>query len=284
MDFNEQYKKILHICGLVFVIIGLSGCSTLHKTFVNRVKDEFVSQPVSSDSLLTEEKLAHLPLPVKKYIILSGAVGKSIPRNFRLEFSALMIAKPGAKPMKAQSIQYNFFTDKARIFFMTASKLLIPFRVLHTYRNQQATMVVRIASLFNVVNASGSGLTEAETVTLLNDMCLFAPGSLIDKRLNWKELSPVSAEVALTNGQYKVKAILYFNDAGELIDFYSEDRSALQPDGTLLKAPWSTPVKNYQEYDGIRIPTYGETIWHYKDGDFTYGKFTLKSIEYNVRQ
>jgi hypothetical protein len=143
---------------------------------------------------------------------------------------------------------------------------------------------VRIANLFNVVDVKGEDLTTAETVTLLNDMCLFAPGNLYDKRLRWKEIDSLSSEVTIENGQYKVSAILSFNEKGELINFVSDDRSALQDDGTLKKARWSTPVSEYKEIDGRRIPAYGETIWNYPEGDFTYGTFKLSSIKYNVAQ
>ena len=77
---------------------------------------------------------------------------------------------------------------------------------------------------------------------------------------------------------------MHFNEKGELINFVSDDRSALQDDGTIKLARWSTPVGNYKEIDGRRIPTYGETIWNYPEGDFTYGKFKLKSIQYNVNK
>jgi hypothetical protein len=88
----------------------------------------------------------------------------------------------------------------------------------------------------------------------------------------------------LTNGAFKVSAWLFFNDKGELINFVSDDRSALQDNGTLKTYRWSTPVNDYKEFEGRRIPTYGETTWHYPDGDFTYGRFRLKSIKYNVSQ
>jgi hypothetical protein len=167
---------------------------------------------------------------------------------------------------------------------MKASKLLIPFRILHAYIDRKATMVVRVASLFNAVDVAGEELTAAETVTLLNDMCVFAPGSLFHKQLSWQEIDDLSARATLENGNYKVSAVLYFNEAGELINFISEDRYALQDDGTQKKVKWSTPIGNYQEIDGRKIPFSGATIWHYPEGDFTYGKFVLKNIKYNVEE
>jgi hypothetical protein len=184
--------------------------------------------------------------------------------------------------MNAISEQYNFYGSFTRLFLMKARKMFIPFHAFHTYREKKATFVVRVANLFTVVDLKGEDLTTAETVTLLNDMCIFVPGNLYDKRLSWKEIDSLSSLVTIENGKYNVSAILHFNEKGELINFISEDRYALQDDGNIKRARWSTPVSDYKEFDGRRIPTFGETIWNYPEGDFTYGTFRLKNITYNV--
>jgi hypothetical protein len=256
----------------------------MSKTTKTRIEQEFLNQPLQPEEILNKEDIKDLPMPVQKYLIYSGAVGKAKPQNVRIESEAEMFRKPGDTAMKSYSLQYNFFNNYSRIFLMKASKVGIPFRVKHIYSNQQATFVVRVAGLFNAVDIKGDELTKAETVTILNDMCVFAPGSLADKRFSWKVIDSLTTEVTLTNGAFKVSARLFFNDKGELINFFSDDRSALQDDGTLKRFRWSTPVSDYKELDGRRIPNYGETIWHYPDGDFTYGKFRLKSIMYNISQ
>jgi hypothetical protein len=45
--------------------------------------------------------------------------------------------------------------------------------------------------------------------------------------------------------------------------------------------PFSTPISDYRNINGINVMTRGDAIWHYPDGEFTYGKFLLKDIEYN---
>ena len=107
--------------------------------------------------------------------------------------------------MNASSEQYNFYRSFTRLFLMKASKVFIPFRAFHVYCDQKATFVVRVANLFNVVNVKGEDLTTAETVTLLNDMCLFVPGNLYDKRLSWREIDSLSCEV--TYGKREVPSI-----------------------------------------------------------------------------
>ena len=252
--------------------------------YSKKVKRELASQPYSDKAILIESDIAHLPAPARRFVAFSGAIGKSKPQNVRIAFEAELWSNPRAKPMKASSDQYNFFGDYTRIFLMKASKLLIPFHAFHIYKEKEATFRVRVANLFNMVDIKGEELTTAETVTFLNDMCLFAPGNLCDKRLSWKEIDPFSCKVILQNGSYKVSAILYFNEKGELVNFVSDDRYALQDDGKMRRARWSTPVKDYNVIDGRRIPTYGETIWNYPEGDFTYGVFRLSSIKYNVAQ
>lgn len=71
----------------------------------------------------------------------------------------------------------------------------IPLRVLHSYSEEKATMLVRVASLFNAVDLDNEELTLTETVTVLNDLCLFAPAALIDRRISWEANGPLSAKV-----------------------------------------------------------------------------------------
>jgi hypothetical protein len=195
-----------------------------------------------------------------------------------------MYKKPEARPMESHSIQYNFFKDPSRHFFMKSTMMGIPVKVLHSYSKKNATMLVRIASLFNSVDLEGNDLTLAVTVTVMNDICILAPSALIHKNISWEKMDSLSVKVIFENGLYKVSAILYFSEKGELINFVSKDRLALQEDGTLKKERWYTPVIDYQEFNGIKLPSYGEAIWNYPDGDFIYRKFHLKNIEYNLKE
>lgn len=266
---------IVLTCGLVF------ACNSVQSSFDSKVESEFKTQPLVDEQIVTESQIQYMPPPIRKYLKYTGVIGKPKVQNVRIVFEELMYQNSEAKPMVASSDQYNYFKKPARHFFMKASMMGIPFRILHSYSEEKATMVVRVASLFDAVNLSGEELSIAETVTVLNDLCLFAPSALIDQRVTWKQLDSLSAKVIFQNGKYKVSAVLYFNDRGELVQFVSEVRSALQDDGSLRKARWTTPIRDYKEFNGIKVPTYGEAIWNYPEGDFTYGKFFLKSLEYN---
>ena len=148
----------------------LASCSTSKKVLLEKKSQEFASQPLNKESVLSEQEINLLPACVQKYLAVTGAIGKSKPQNACIEFDADMFWKPGDKPMKSHSIQYNFYGNYSRLFLMKASKMGIPFRALHLYINQQASFQVKVAELFKVVDIIGEELTKAETVTLLNDM------------------------------------------------------------------------------------------------------------------
>jgi hypothetical protein len=142
-------------------------------------------------------------------------------------------------------------------------------------------MKIKLLGLFTVMEAKGPEMNKAETVTVFNDMCLMAPATLIDKRITWEAIDNRSAKATFVNGTNKISAVLYFNENGQLTNFTSDDRLDVNEQKQIR---FSTPVKNYKLIEGRTVPTYGETIWHYPDGEFVYGQFNLSKIDYNVSE
>ena len=246
------------------------------------VAAEFAAQPlVPGGALLTGDDLAGLPDPVRRYIQRSGAIGRPQPQNMRVVMDAAMYRKPGQAPMRARSVQYSFFGSPARLFLMEARMFGLPVRALHVYRQGQATFTVRVASTVNMVDLRGAEISAAETVTILNDMCLMAPAALLDPRLTWDAVGDRSAAVTFNNGPHSVTATLVFNDRDELIDFWSDDRPDAST-GNYVPMRWATPVTEYRDVDGRHLLHRGRAVYLRPDGPFTYGEFTLRSIAYDV--
>ncbi len=256
--------------------------TSLKNRFDQALAAEFAAQPLSEPALVTDSDLAHLPEAVRRYVELSGAVGRPRTVNLRAEFDALMWRAADKRPMRATSVQYNFFGSPARLFFMRASMFGLPVHACHIYSGEEATFTVRAASLVTMVDHAGPELSDAETVTLLNDMVVLAPESLIDPRLSWAWRDDLTSTVCLTNGSRKVSATVSFSANGELVDFVSDDRPASQDDGSLRAARWSTPLSDYRELDGRHVATVGDAIYHYPEGDLTYGRFTVRSVARNL--
>jgi hypothetical protein len=233
--------------------------------------------------LVTDSDLGHLPAPVQQYLRVAGAVGKPRIRNFRAVFQGDFRNGLKSPWMAFSSEQHNFFDPPTRVFLMKAAMYGLPVEGLHLFRGDSASMRIKVASLFQVVDAKGPEMNQGETVTLFNDMCLLAPAALIDKqRIQWETDGSLAARASFTHMGNTITARLSFNQAGELTDFVSNDRFLSADGKTYQSYPWSTPVRTYREFSGRRVASYGEAVWHTPEGEFTYGKFNLVEIEYNI--
>jgi hypothetical protein len=161
--------------------------------------------------MVAEADLAPLPPVVRNYLRRAGVVGKPRVCNVRLEFRAEMRGAPDAPWMPARALQYSFFAPRGRFFFMHARRSVVPFDVFHRYADDSATMEVRVAGLFPVVRLSGDEMTKSETVTMLNDICVFAPAALVDTGLSWEDMGGGNVRVGLENAGHEVSAVLEFD-------------------------------------------------------------------------
>jgi hypothetical protein len=234
-----------------------------------------------SGKVITAQDMAHLPEPVQAYLRATGAVGKPVVKSVHTIFEAELFSAPGGAAMKGTAHQVDALDPPRRLFFMETWKSGLPVAVLHRYEGDAATMRVRVARLFDAVNASGTELSRTETVTLLNDICAFMPSALIRPEFKWRAINGKEAGVSFSNGPHTVSATLFFDEGGHLIDFRSEDRGDLQKDGGLKIMPWTTPLSDYRYFDGRAVPGLGEAIWHRPDGPFTYGRFRVSNVRFN---
>ena len=253
-------------------------------SFSNMYKAEVQKKlvPIDNISILNETDIQHLPEPVQNYLRYTGAIGKPKIYNFRVVFSGGMKRKMRGKWMDITSEQYNFYSDYARLFYVKSSLYGIPFDGLHKYVGNNATMQVKVASIFRVVDAKGEKMDQSDTVTFFNDMCLFAPATLIDDHIQWEQVDPLIVKAKFVNKGIAITATLYFNEMGELINFTSDDRYSTEDGKEYINYKWSTPINRYKDFNGRIISTYGEAIWHTPEGEFSYARFDLKEIEYNV--
>ena len=281
---NWQDAKFGTIANVILLLVTIIGFFQIKfkNEFKNEVKIGLEESRKMTNSKLTEAEIAHLPEPVKKYIRYTGCIGKPIVKNFKIDFSGKI--RDHVKPvwMPLTSEQYNFIKTPTRLFYLDATMKGLPLAGFHCFKNGDAYMDIRLLSMFKVEFQKGAVMNESETVTFFNDMCVLAPGALIDKRIEWLEVVGNKVKASFTNNGIIISAWLYFNEKGEMVNFVSEDRSALGKNGETIKLKWSTPLPDYKKINGYKLASYAEAMYTYPEGDFTYATFELRDIEYNV--
>ncbi|MAN60122.1 MAG: hypothetical protein CMC08_09840 [Flavobacteriaceae bacterium] len=273
---DAWFGTIANALILIAAVLSLFASNFEHN-YRHDVRDLLQATNFRTDTL-TEAHIAHLPPPVQQYLRYVGVVGRPVVVNFRAQMRGRMRSRE-TDWFSFRAQQYSFIDSPARYFFMKAKISGLPITGYHKYEGISASMVIRLLSAITVQHTDSPELFKAETVTFLNDLCLFAPAGLIDSRLEWGAWDNHSATVSLRNGGTNVSATLHFNGAGELENFVSDDRYDVSENKTVR---FSTPVSGYRDFNGYRLPSFGEAIWHYAEGAFTYGEFHIQKISYNV--
>ncbi len=254
------------------------------KTTFNKEVLSGLKQTVNlSPEILTDNDLIHLPEIVQKYLRYVGVVGKEKVHNMRVMMGGGIRSNPEDEWMKLTSVQYNFFDNPVRVFYIKARRAGIPAIGLHIYKNEKASFVVKLLGLFRIIDAKGEKLDQGETVTVFNDMCLLAPATLISRNIQWEEIDPLTVLARFKNGKITISARLLFNEKDELINFISNDR--YETDGKKYNNyPWLTPVKEYKEFDGLKLCSEATADYERPDGSFSYAYFIVKKVEYNCKE
>ncbi len=276
---DAKYGTVANVIILIVAVIGL-GTWRFESRYRSDVRESLARVRALPTDPVTEADLAPLPSPVRRYLRYAGVVGQPRVRSVRVTFRGEMRSRD-QDWFSFTSEQYNFFDEPERFFFMQARVKGLPTVGYHVYQEGSAGMHIKVLSLFPVVDLANDTLRRAETVTWFNDLCLLAPAALIDDdRITWEASDSLSARARFTAADgLSITATLHFSPEGALVNFVSDDRYDIS---TQQQLRFSTPLAQFGDFGGYRLPGYGEAVWHYPEGKFAYGRFHIQEVSYNV--
>ncbi len=282
--------NVVVLAGVVFGALAY-GPTSLRAAYDRDVVTTLAAVP-GDDRVVTEADLGPLPAPVQRYLRASGVVGQRRVRHLAVRMHGRIRSAPDAPWMPFTSEQHNTLGDvPTRLFYMTATRAMVPIQGYHRFVGAPASMVVKAAAIIPVVDVSGAEMTRSETVTLFNDIAIMAPAALVDPRFTWDRRPAVETgesgrEVVrghFTHLGHTVSADLVFGVDGLLADFVSDDRSAASADGAAMTPRrWSTPVRDQKAFGAVRLASTGEARWHDGSRSWAYLELTIDDVAYDV--
>lgn len=245
---------------------------------VNReIKDLFKNARKEDKIMITADMLDGLPDPVRRYLLYSEIVGKTLVRTVHIKQVGKF--RTGVEQPWMDMVADQYYTVDPPGFIWNATLKIggLPIlRVRDRYAGGQGNMQAKLAAIYPLFNESGDKLSQAAMVRYLSEMIWF-PASFLGKNILWKAIDDHSAEVALTDLGKTVSAKMVFDDEGRLVYLIAK-RYNQQTDSF---EDWETPIDEYGELAGLRLGVRGRAIWHLETGDLPYIDVTLTEVEYN---
>ena len=275
-----MWKTVIIIIA-VMVILIITSFTVFSMIFKRKVKKEAIELLQKSGKetkeIITEEDLIRLPEPVQKYLKYANIIGKEKTRTVRLKQKGFFRQKVGQKWTPLHAEQYYTTAPPSFIWFGKINFApLLSITARDMYFEGKGNMLIKLLSTFTLGDAKGREMDEASLMRYLNEMMWF-PAAYLNDNIRWEGMDDKSAKATISDKGVTASAILYFNEKGELKNFVGERFCSL----TGKNETWSTPISEYKEINGIRIPIKGEGVWNLSFGDFSYIQVEITDIEYN---
>ena len=187
-----------------------------------------------------------------------------------------MILKPGAKPRPFTATE-EFAVDRVAFDWRARFPMLGPIsmRVVDSYDGTDGRLEVRLLGI-PVQRKSGQELAQGEAFRYLAELAWAPQAILANPELVWREVDEQTVEVATRVQHEQIAVRLLFNEAGEITQTIAE-RPRLEAGNAITT--WIGEFADYQQLEGVRVPTRGEVSWQLPDGPFVYWRGRITSLD-----
>lgn len=278
---DAKFGTLPNILILAVVVVLFS-----YYNFQNLIQKETIqlynNNIITERGTLLESDLKNLPLPVVKWLRNSGALGKPFISNGKIVQSAEMKLKPEQENwMTARAVQYTFIENPSFIWSVDVSmNSLLSFQGRDKFYNGKGEMLIKLHSLFNIVNEQGKKLDEGTLQRYLGEMVWF-PSLAVSPYITWEQIDETTAKATMTYKGTTGSGTFYFNSHGDVTKF-----SALRYKDNHKDAKryhWEMNILDYRTFDGIKVPALMTAKWKLDGKDWTWLKLEITDITYNTK-
>lgn len=245
---------------------------------------------VGPDQLRARREL--LPPPIRRH--LQYAIRDDAPaiRTARLRHGGFFRTSPaqGWWPIRGE----QYFTTARPGFIWNARIRLGPLLWIDardSLLHERGNMLVKALSAIPLANAGGAEIDQGATLRWLAESAWF-PYALVSDCIQWAPIDDRSARATVCYEGPPASAIFEVDDEGKLVRLRAERYRDLGGGNSAL-TPWAGEYRDYQQFDGFRVPASVEVRWdpgtggdavrmHGGMSSFTYARFRIHTLGYNA--
>lgn len=279
---DAKFGTIANLIILVALIIGFSSFS-FKKQIAQERKNLFQNSENISQTVMTSEAISDLPPIVQKWLMHSGAVGKTLTSNVQLTQELLLKMKPEDSAWSRATAK-QFFTVEPPAFNWSISaqmNSILKVTGRDKFEHGKGEMNIKLFSLFPVADAKNHNKVDQATLQRYLAEIVWFPSASLSSYMTWESLGEYSARATMEFNGTKGSGEFYFDKKGNFNKFVAmryQDIDAKKP------TEWTVIATKIKEFNGIKIPVECEASWKLKQGKWTWLKLKISDIRYNLNE
>ncbi len=270
---------VLAVFGTLFTLMSLSAITS--RIFVQRAIRRLLNS-VGRDILpsFSEQLVRNLPTPVQRYLHYALKEGQPNIRYAKLKQEARFKHRPEGSWFTVKAKEYisgmepGFVWDarlRHNAFWWRTAKLAL--------LDEVGTGHIKLFGAFTLQEFDGPETNRSMLFRFLSELVWLPTGLLPTKQLRWEAIDDNSSKAILVDGDTSVDAVFHFNEIGEVTRIETKSKYRDHKSG-FEREKFTLLCKNYQEVEGVMIPTEVDYVWNLDTGDFEYGQFRVTGVEY----
>ncbi len=259
-------------------VVGFSVWRFNAKT--SREKMELKANNTVIEQTIDEEMAEGLPAPVKRWLKNSGMMGKEKIHTVHLKQRGLMRLQPDQQQWTETEAEQFFTIEKPGFIWRVRTTMAgAPVIGRDLFSLGQGSMEIRLAGTIPVVNVSNHKKINESTMQRYLGEIVWFPSAALSPYIQWEEVDENTAKATMSYEGTTGSAVFYFNDQGDLLKFIAPRYKDINDE---VPTDWVATVMETHTVNGIRIPTRLEASWLLEKGVFTWYKFEIYDVTYNL--
>jgi len=271
--------SIINILGLLVSIVGvgkrlfITACSKELREMVSNIQDD-------SHETISEATIAHLPAPVQKWLIKSGAIGKKrIMRMDSVQEYKLKMKEEQTEWFNAIANQTSFSNPPGFFWTLDMKMKGLPVFGRDMFNKGKGFMTIKLLNLLNVVNVGGvEKINEAALQRFLGE-AVWVPTVALCNYIKWEHVDDHTSKAIMTIDGVSGEGFFDFDDEGKPTRF-----RALRYQGVEENAErkwWHAEVLEHKNLGGYLVPSKCQATWKLDKGDWTWASFEIITARYS---
>lgn len=220
---------------------------------------------------------ASLPAALRNYLRYSISDSSIQISNVYLEHTGFYRTRENQKWYPIIGKEYFISHTPNFIWYAELNiKDILKIRIREKYLDGKGNVWIKLYSLIKLGSIEEEEADQSALTRYVSEMVWFPPSLITNKFIRWEAIDKYSFKACIYHNGLLAEVTFYVNEYGQIIkadtnDIYRHKKNA----------GWTILYDEYMEVDGLKVPTYCESIWKHPKNEFSYAKFNITKINFN---
>jgi hypothetical protein len=268
-----------------FIILIVAFVSIMTVSFNRKTEAEIALIMEQTETIekttVSESEIRELPESVQKWLKISGVVGREKIQSVWLKQNVRMKMKPGQKNWN-DAVAEQYFTIRNPAFIWKVKMNMFSFISIagrDKFEKGKGEMMIKMFSLFNLVNEKGLRMDEGTMQRFLGEIVWF-PSAALSPHIQWEPIDNYSAKATMNYRGTKGSGTFTFNEKGDFIKYSTMRYKGNSTDSKRYE--WVINANERTEFNGITIPAKMDATWVLDEGNWKWLEIEILDIKYNL--